>query len=692
MSLIASLLLSLLMPGVLDSLRAVGDRCEDAYLAGRPELMLPEMKEQERLIALMPDSDSRAYAMGHLEKLWGSYWFCLSDEDPSRLDEALTHYRKAKELYPPGLDISPRALHTLGMEMAQLYYRRGQYGEALEELSPLVNNSFSREMTQEALGPYALCLARLGRFPAARRAIGRLAAGNPEVIRKKAKILSLEAEAAGGKSAEALALYKDYFQTIRSDWTRQFGAMQEAEREAFWMRVRPFAVDCLRLEDADPGFLYDVVLFTRDLMFRLRSESAPAFPDWRQVRAALKKGEAALEFVQYEIDGRTSLGGLVLRKDAQPRFIPLGPVEAMTGLRLDSGVTLGEMLDSGDPDLVDEAYADPRIGALVWSPALRDAIGDCKDLYFAPDGFLHVFAAEYCWPGTERTALHRISGTRSLLSRKAGWSNRKNALLVGGVDFDADPDTEPVGNDGTAYRMLAGGKGFFEPLENTVKEVETISGLLQGFSRILEGEEANETAFREICGTYSLIHIATHGNFSASGGFIGDDLSSSRRDFALSRSVLLLAGGNRNLHDPFFDPSGTPDGLLSAREVSRLRTLPADLVVLSACQSGKGVVTPDGISGMLDAWKMAGAGTLVSSLWNVDDEATAYFMRCFYEALSGGKPVKAAFDEARRRMLEPVEKTVLRFDRRRMRNVQETVWKDWSAPRFRNAFILTDDV
>ena len=83
---------------------------------------------------------------------------------------------------------------------------------------------------------------------------------------------------------------------------------------------------------------------------------------------------------------------------------------------------------------------------------------------------------------------------------------------------------------------------------------------------------------------------------------------------------------------------------------------------------------------------------LVSSLWNVDDEATAYFMRCFYEALSGGKQVKAAFDEARLRMLEPVEKTILRFDRRRMRNVQETVWKDWSAPRFRNAFILTDDV
>jgi CHAT domain-containing protein len=240
--------------------------------------------------------------------------------------------------------------------------------------------------------------------------------------------------------------------------------------------------------------------------------------------------------------------------------------------------------------------------------------------------------------------------------------------------------------------MLLRGQGYFDPLENTALEVEAISELLSGDSSILEGEEATEAAFRQDCGSYALIHLATHGNFSAQGGFIGDDLTSSRRDFALSRSVVLLAGGNRHLHDPLFDPSAMPDGLLSAREVSRLRTMPADLVVLSACQSGKGVVTPDGISGMLNAWKMAGAGTLVSSLWNVDDEATAFFMRCFYEALSAGKPVKAAFDEARNRMLEPVEKTILRFNRRRMRNETETVLVDWSAPRYRNAFILTDDV
>ena len=691
MSLIA-ILLFLLFPGIVDSLRIAGDYCEDAYLAGRPELMLPELRVQERLVAQMPASDSRAYAQGHLEKLWGSYWFCLSDEDSDCLDRALVHYRKAKELYPVGMDISPRAFHTLGIEMAQAYYRKKGYRQALDELTPLVNSSFSKEMTEEALGPYALCLARLGRFQAARRALDRLPADDPEVIRKKAKVLSLEAEAAGGKSLEAAALYRTYFQWIRAEWTRRFSAMDETEREAFWMWVRPFAVDCFRLEDADPGFLYDVVLYTRDLMFRLRSESSPVFPDWKQVRKALKKGEVALEFVQYEIHDRTCLGGLVLRKDAEPRFVPLGPVDEMTGLRLASGASLGEMLDTGDSQLVDEAYADPRIGERIWSPALRDAIGDCTDLYFAPDGFLHVFAAEYCWPDTKRPVLHRISGTRSLLSRKAGWNTRKSALLVGGIDFDADPDTAPGGNDGTAFRMLLEAEGSFAFLDNTVQEVESISELLGEDSKILDWENADERTFRNLCGAYSLIHLATHGFFFADGGFVGDDLTSSRRDYSLSRSVLLLAGGNRHLQDPSFDPSVTPDGLLSAREVCHLHTLPADLVVLSACQSGVGVVTPDGISGMLDAWKIAGAGSLVSSLWNVDDEATAFFMRCFYEALSAGKPVKAAFDAARDRMLEPVEKTVYRFDRRRMRNMPKTVWKDWSAPRFRNAFILTDDI
>ena len=181
MSLIA-ILLFLLFPGIVDSLRIAGDYCEDAYLAGRPELMLPELRVQERLVAQMPASDSRAYAQGHLEKLWGSYWFCLSDEDSDCLDRALVHYRKAKELYPVGMDISPRAFHTLGIEMAQAYYRKKGYRQALDELTPLVNSSFSKEMTEEALGPYALCLARLGRFQAARRALDRLPVDDPDLF------------------------------------------------------------------------------------------------------------------------------------------------------------------------------------------------------------------------------------------------------------------------------------------------------------------------------------------------------------------------------------------------------------------------------------------------------------------------------------------------------------------------------
>jgi CHAT domain-containing protein len=93
-------------------------------------------------------------------------------------------------------------------------------------------------------------------------------------------------------------------------------------------------------------------------------------------------------------------------------------------------------------------------------------------------------------------------------------------------------------------------------------------------------------------------------------------------------------------------PSGDDDGFLTALEVFRLRC-PADLVVLSACETGKGkVYRAEGIIGLTRAFMLAGAPRVLVSLWKVDDEATAALMGRFYEAWRKGVPTARALREA----------------------------------------------
>jgi hypothetical protein len=88
-------------------------------------------------------------------------------------------------------------------------------------------------------------------------------------------------------------------------------------------------------------------------------------------------------------------------------------------------------------------------------------------------------------------------------------------------------------------------------------------------------------------------------------------------------------------------PHAGNDGFLAALEVLRME-IPADLVVLSACETGRGkIVTGEGIVGLTRAFMHAGAPRVVCSLWKVDDDATAALMTKFYEIWKTG-PTSAA--------------------------------------------------
>ncbi len=93
-------------------------------------------------------------------------------------------------------------------------------------------------------------------------------------------------------------------------------------------------------------------------------------------------------------------------------------------------------------------------------------------------------------------------------------------------------------------------------------------------------------------------------------------------------------------------PSSGDDGLLCAVDVFRMR-IPADLAVLSACETGKGrVYRAEGIVGLTRAFMFAGAPRVLVSLWKVDDAATRALMKEFYARWNGGASPARALREA----------------------------------------------
>jgi CHAT domain-containing protein len=141
---------------------------------------------------------------------------------------------------------------------------------------------------------------------------------------------------------------------------------------------------------------------------------------------------------------------------------------------------------------------------------------------------------------------------------------------------------------------------------------ETFGGRAQAWL----GEEATEERVRAMGPEAGVLHLACH-------GFV-DPEAPLESGLALSRP---RAGGG-----------ATEDGLLQAWEILEDLRLGADLVVLSACQTALGrEIAGEGVIGLTRAFQLAGARSVVASLWAVSDESTARLMQRFYRHRADGK-------------------------------------------------------
>jgi CHAT domain-containing protein/Tfp pilus assembly protein PilF len=149
----------------------------------------------------------------------------------------------------------------------------------------------------------------------------------------------------------------------------------------------------------------------------------------------------------------------------------------------------------------------------------------------------------------------------------------------------------------------------------------------------LVGAEATEDAVRRRFGSVVIAHLATH-------GYLHPDPMS-----AMSSGVLLARERTRSTEAS--PVSSESDGDLQAWEIMRDRKLKASLVVLSACETGRGEKVPgEGLIGLTRALQYAGAKSVVASQWKVADRSTEQLMISFHRALCAGKTKDEALREA----------------------------------------------
>lgn len=653
--------------------------------------------------------DSLTYLQ--LYKLMGDYHYLNTDVDEESFSKAETYFKAGMNFAQSGKAKGYQTIYhdqyILHQELGQLYYKWGRYRDAynemelaLEEVSKYYSPYDDEVLDQ--IGQLAICRARIAQneadFDEALDEIqfvideyrDKSTERYGEALRKKGKILMLRRERLGTSDAgEAVRCYKKYFEIKRADALARFATMNTEQREQYWMRIRPFVVDCSRLEDVDAAFIYDVVLFCKGLSLEYSQNRSPQIVTWKQVQKKLQSNDCAIEFVQYERGDEKQLGALVLHGKGEPCFVRIGGVEDIKHTPLRDGGTIGTAIAVDDHRMKDKLYSDTVAFSVIWTDELCDAIGkDTKRIYFAADGIIHQMAVEYMLEGYD---IYRLTSTRQLLHKPSQRVGNK-ILIVGNVNFNETSgyyDDDDLGNDGTAYIYLKSMDVQVAPLPGTKVEADTIFQRLDEMGltvTILSDTAATEERFTDIAGDYSYIHISTHG-YLVSEMPEGTDLKPATYDESMSRNGLILAGVNVALKTSGFDPSWR-DGILSAREISQLELSGTDVVVLSACHSGQGYLTDDGIYGVQRGLKNAGVKVMIVSLWSVDDRATARLMRSFYSYLQTDD-IHTAFIKARRDLIYSENQEIRSFDPARLAGTKSTNWR-FDKPRYYDAFILID--
>jgi len=399
--------------------------------------------------------------------------------------------------------------------------------------------------------------------------------------------------------------------------------------------------------------------------------------------------------------GRGSLLAFVIRPDGALHRVELGPIEpiesAVRGWRESVGAGVERGLAPGRERGHESGEGDPRgaeLRRLIFDP-LRPAIGKSKRLIVALDDELHAVPLDALPADDSGSELlgARLEIEVRLSLRDGARGESRDAtgtalVALGGPAFNSAPAAldaaegsapgpEPVAEVSptvaTAAFVLRGGawERGFQPLPESAAEARGIAELHaevfgeKGAARVLEKRRASRAAVEALAPGARWLHLATHGWFAPESVRAFEDRepldaalglrgTMSREEQVRAASPMVLCGlalAGANLP---VDSLGRTPGIVTAEEIATWDLAGCELAVLSACDTNVGVRRAgQGVASLQKALHMAGARTVITSLWKVPDEATKELMLDFYRRIWVEKKPKAqALWEAKTRLRE----------------------------------------
>lgn len=370
--------------------------------------------------------------------------------------------------------------------------------------------------------------------------------------------------------------------------------------------------------------------------------SAFSTPDYEMVMAAIADGDALVDFFVGD-----QVYAWVLVPGKEISLVALGDraglKEAVDGFLRGTVVRGGRALSTQE---------DPasKLQQVLWQP-LSALIGDARHVYICPDSFLGKlpFGVIAQSNGQYLIEKHRFvyqsDATRVTTYLPSTEASEGSILAVGDVNY-YERVNDGLGTTSTIERS-SGLNSHWPPLDGTRQELQALQGLHQyalkwesPFLRI-DGPNATEERVRQELAGKRYVHVATHGYFEPDHlPSLLHEAQKAKLEVDLGEQVLitgtlpnLLSGlvfagvnGERKAdHD---------DGYLSAEEIQHLDLSACDLAVLSACETALGSERAgEGLMSLRRAFEIGGANSVISSLWKVNDQATADLMSNFYRNL-----------------------------------------------------------
>jgi len=362
---------------------------------------------------------------------------------------------------------------------------------------------------------------------------------------------------------------------------------------------------------------------------------------YEAVKNSLASSEAAVEIVRADYYGKPGkdiiyYAGLVVRKNSEggPSLVLMENGKAMETrfYRFYNNSMRSQLIDEYSYDI-------------FWKQ-IALAVGNATNIYLSPDGVYNQLNINTFRNSDEKYVLNltkiiMVSNTKVLPAIKKGANTNPatEAYLLGGPEY--------------------GGDGSVPALPGTKKEVENISVILSAKKYKTTnalGSNATEKAIKT--GNFKgLLHMATHGYFledvpSVSKKVFGVNTERALTNPMLRSGLMFTGAGATAIGEATDDLEGSDNGILTAYEASAIKLDQTRLVVLSACETGLGdVKAGEGVYGLQRSFMIAGAGSIIMSLWKVDDDATQKLMTAFYKGYAAHGDLHSAFADAQRQLM-----------------------------------------